>query len=281
MKNLKNVFVKFNLAVLLTLVGAIVNNFAAPVVRTASGANAAAIQATVDQFRNDLGPLNPNVAMTFPTGRREINWDGVPDGFSAPNNLPPNFFNVNSPRGAVFTSPCSTGQFRVSSTAASGVPVRFGDIDPSYTTSFTTFSAQRLFTVIPVFPNACNILTINFFAAGTSTPANVSGFGVVFTDINATGNARFICYDAAGGLLGSGVFAPTAAPNGLSFIGVSFNAGERISQCQITSGNIGVAPGHFNGVVNGADVVAMDDFIYGEPQPSPTPVAIANGDVSE
>ncbi len=33
---------------------------AAPVIRTASGANAAAIQAVVDQFRTDLGTLNPN-----------------------------------------------------------------------------------------------------------------------------------------------------------------------------------------------------------------------------
>ena len=266
MKNLKNIFVKFTLALMLTLVGATANNFAAPVVRTASGANAAAIQATVDQFRNDLGPLNPNVAMTFPTGRREINWDGVPDALSAPNNLPANFFNVNSPRGAVFTSSCSNSQFRVSSTAASGNPVRFGEIDPSYTNLFTTFSPQRLFTVIPVFPASCNILTINFFAAGTTTPATVSGFGVVFTDVDTTGTARFNCFNAAGGLLGGGVFNATAAPSGLSFIGVSFDAGERIAQCQITSGTLGFAPGHFDGLL-GNDIVAMDDFIYGEPQP--------------
>ena len=277
MKNLNNIFVKFTLAMLLTLVGATVNNFAAPVVRTASGANAAAIQATVDQFRNDLGPLNPNVAMTFPTGRREINWDGVPDALSAPNNLPPNFFNVNSPRGAVFTSPCSIGQFRVSSTLLSGNPVRFGEIDPSYTNIFTTFSAQRLFTVIPVFPASCNIVVINFFAAGTTTPATVSGFGVVFTDVDTTGTARFNCFNAAGGLLGGGVFNATAAPGGLSFIGVSFDAGERIAQCQITSGTLGFAPGHFDGLL-GNDIVAMDDFIYGEPQPAQTPTTIVDGD---
>ena len=270
MRNLKNIFVKFTLAVMLTLVGTTAVNFAAPVVRTASGANAAAIQAAVDQFRNDLGPLNPNVAMTFPTGRREINWDGVPDAFSAPNNLPANFFNVNSPRGAIFSSPCSPSLFRVSSTATSGNPVRFGELDPNYTTAFTTFSAQRLFTVIPVFPNSCNILTINFFAAGTTTPATVSGFGAVFTDVDITGMARFTCFNAAGGLLGGGVFEPAAASNGLSFIGVSFNEGERIAQCQITSGSVGLAPGHIDGL-NFADVVAMDDFIYGEPQPMPTP----------
>ena len=277
MKNLKNMFVKFILSAMLTLVVLTVNNFAAPVVRTAAGANAAAIQATVDQFRNDLGPLNPNVAMTFPTGRREINWDGVPDALSAPNNLPANFFNVNSPRGVIFTSPCSNSQFRVSSTAASGNPVRFGEIDSSYTGQFTTFSAQRLFTVIPVFPASCNIVVINFFAAGTTTPATVSGFGVVFTDVDTTGTARFNCFNAAGGLLGGGVFVPDAAPGGLSFLGVSFNAGERIAQCQITSGTLGLAPGHFDGIL-GNDIVVMDDFIYGEPQPTQIPTAKVDGD---
>ena len=77
---------------------------AIPTVRTASGANPAAIQAAVDQFRADLGSLNPNNGQSFTNGRREINWDGVPDQFASPNNMPANFFNVNSPRGAVFTT---------------------------------------------------------------------------------------------------------------------------------------------------------------------------------
>src|SRR6266478_8246632 len=89
----------------LTLVLNVTTTAAAPITFSASGSSPAGIQATVDAFRTDLGTLNPNVAGSFGTGRREINWDGVPDGFSAPNLLPNNFFNVNSPRGAVFSTP--------------------------------------------------------------------------------------------------------------------------------------------------------------------------------
>src|SRR5688572_23924915 len=237
----------------------------APVIRSAAGANAAAIQSAVDQFRTDLGPLNPNNGQSFVSGRREINWDGVPDGSSSPNNLPNNFFNLNSPRGAVFTTPCSNALFRVSSTTASGVPVRFGEIDPSYTTTFTTFSAQRLFTVLSGTAVPCNILTINFFIPGTGIPATVSGFGIVFTDVDTTGDARIVCYDKSGNLLSPGFMAPAAANGGLSFVGVSYNDGERISQCQIVSGPSRLAAGNVDGV-GGVNVVAMDDFIYGEPR---------------
>ena len=78
---------------------------AVPITFSASGNNQAAIQTSVDAFRTALGALNPNVAGSFGSGRREINWDGVPDARSAPNALPANFFNVNSPRGAVFSTP--------------------------------------------------------------------------------------------------------------------------------------------------------------------------------
>src|SRR5919109_280831 len=88
---------------------------AAPVVFEAAGAEPADIQAAVDDFRAFLGDLNPNVPGAFPDGRREINWDGVPDAFAAPNNLPANFFNFNSPRGVVFSTP-GTG-FQVSANA--------------------------------------------------------------------------------------------------------------------------------------------------------------------
>src|SRR4051794_12163274 len=83
--------------------------------REATGANAAAIQSAVDAFRADLGTLNANTAGSVGSGRREINWDGVPDALAAPNALPANFFNTTSPRGAVFAT---TGSgFQVSANA--------------------------------------------------------------------------------------------------------------------------------------------------------------------
>jgi hypothetical protein len=58
---------------------------------------------------------------------------------------------------------------------------------------------------------------------------------------------------------------PAAANGGLSFIGISYDAGERISQVQIQSGNSRLGSGIVDGT-NGADLVVMDDFIYGEPR---------------
>src|SRR5215213_4029007 len=104
----------------------------AQVVFEASGANGGAISPTVDAYRSALGTLNLNIAGSFGTGRREINWDGVPDALAAPNELPTNFFNVNSPRGVVFSTP-GTG-FSVSANAVNPTlaPNQFGNIDASY-----------------------------------------------------------------------------------------------------------------------------------------------------
>jgi hypothetical protein len=259
---------KFNQILILTISLLIfsMTTFAAPVVRQTSGANPAAIQATVDQFRTDLGGANNGVGGSFSTGRREINWDGVPDNFAEPNNLPLDFFNVNSPRGVIFNAVedetgVALNQFAVSSTTASGVPVRFGNINATYSTIFQTFSSQRLFIA-----RNTNIMEVNFSIPGTNIPATVNGFGVVFCDVDSStgGNRSLIrVYDKNGRQL-SAASAPVA-DNGLSFVGISFNAGERVARVVIESGNAALSSTNNDGV-NGVDVVAMDDFIYGEPR---------------
>jgi hypothetical protein len=241
---------------------------AAPVVRQGAGANAAGLQATVDQFRTDLGGANNGVGGSFMTGRREVNWDGVPDNFSEPNNLPVDFFNVNSPRGVIFNAiedatGAALNQFAVSANTASGVPVRFGNLNASYSTIFTTFSAQRLFTV-----RNTHMMEVNFVIPGTNIPATVSGFGVVFVDVDSAtgGNRSLIRVYGADGRQLSAASAPVL-DNGLSFVGISFNAGERIARVVIESGNAALSATNNDGV-DGVDTVVMDDFIYGEPRAS-------------
>jgi hypothetical protein len=233
--------------------------FGGAVVTSAAGLNAAAIQSTVDSFRTALGNLNPNVAGSFASGRREINWDGVPDALSAPNNLPANFFNVNSPRGVTFSTP-GTG-FQVSANASSGTPVEFGNIDPNYPALFTTFSPQRLFTAL-----GSPITDVLFFVPGSTTAAFTSGFGAVFTDVDLSTSSSIQFFDLNNNSLGT-FFVPNIAGNEtLSFLGVQFNAGERIGRVRITSGDQVLAAGNL-----ALDVVVMDDFIYGEPQAAAVP----------
>jgi hypothetical protein len=232
--------------------------WAAAVVYSASGANAAAIQATVDSFRTDLGPLNPNLPGSFGSGRREINWDGVPDASAAPNNLPANFFNVNSPRGVVLST-AGTG-FQVSATAASGTPVEFGNIDPNYPLFFAPFSPQRLFTAL-----GSTITDVTFFIPGTSAAAGVSGFGAVFSDIDLANVTSIQPFDATNNSLGTFFAANVSGNETLSFLGVRFSAGERIARVRITSGNQVLASGNVSN-----DLVVLDDFIYGEPVGTPT-----------
>lgn len=236
--------------------------FGAAVTFQACGANPAAIQPTVDSFRTALGALNPNTAGSFPSGRREINWDGVPDASAAPNNLPANFFNVNSPRGVVFSTP-GTG-FQVS--ANSGVaPIEFDNINVTYSSIFQTFSPQRLFTAL-----GSPIMDVNFFVPGSSTPATTIGFGAVFTDVDVASTTSIQFFDAQSTSLGT--FTSATANNGLCFLGVLFNAGETVGRVRITSGNAALGP---IDSPPGTDVVVMDDFIYAEPQGAVTPTPTA------
>jgi len=232
----------------------------AEIVFSDSGANAAAIQATVDDFRADLGSLNPNVAGSFGSGRREINWDGVPANFSDPNLLPNNFFNANSPRGAEFSTP-GTGVEVSSNSAATGglAPILFGGINVTYPDLFAVFSQQKLFTAI-----GSNIVDVSFFVPGSSTPSLTRGFGAVFTDVDLPGTTSLMFFGASNQLLGQFFVPSFPGDQTFSFLGVDFGSPE-VSRVRITSGNVALGPNE----VAGLDLVVMDDFIYGEPVPGP------------
>ena len=230
--------------------------FAAATVYSAAGADAAAIQAKRDEFRGALGGGTVAGANgSFGGLRRELNWDGVPDGFAAPNNMPANFFNVTSPRGVVFSTAGTGFQVSANSVNPTSTPVRFGNLNAGYPSIFTTFSPQRLFT-----PLGSNIVDLTFFLPGTTTPATISGFGAVFADVDNPSASSIEFFNQNNGSLGK--FTPPTANNGLSFLGVAFGEGEQVARIRIITGNAAVGPADADPI----DVVVLDDFMYSEPQ---------------
>jgi hypothetical protein len=232
---------------------------AAPVVRQAAGATAGDIQAAVDQFGNDLGTANgggPPAA----SGRRQVVWDGVPAERQSPAFMPENQFrNV----GALFSTPTLGAAFQVS-----GAVNDFANLNATYATDFEAFSAPRVFA-----PIGSTITDTTFVVPGSTTAALTTGFGVVFSDVDLAGSASLEFLDASGGSLGTFPVPPAGNSNAtFSFLGVSFNAGERIARVRITSGAAPLlATASPNDITQGgaADLVVMDNFIFGEPQPVP------------
>lgn len=143
----------------------------------------------------------------------------------------------------------------VSASAASGTPVRFGNVNPSYPTLFTTFSGEKLFTAL-----GSNVVDVFFLAAGTASTGTVSGFGAVFTDVDLPNVSSMEFFDFDDKSLG--VFSvPAGSGDGsLSFLGVAFST-ERAHRVRIVAGDTALSAG------STGDVVALDDFIYGEPIP--------------
>jgi hypothetical protein len=243
------------------------------VVRTATGATAGDITATRDAFRVDLGGgTTAGANGSFGGLRREINWDGVPAEFAAPNNLPASFFNVNSPRGVLFSTP-GTG-FEVSSAptdngAGQPAAANFGNIDPSYTNTFAPFSSPRLFTSL-----GSNITDISFFVPGTNTPALSRGFGAIFSDVDLANATSIQLFGVNHTLLGTFFVPNLTGTQTFSFLGISYPT-PIISSVRILAGNTTLGPGAVDENGNVVDVVAMDDFLYGEPVAIPEPSTIA------
>jgi hypothetical protein len=250
---------------------------AAPVIRSFGGdATAASVTPIRDTFRLDIGggtTAGANGSFGTPSLRREINWDGVPAVSSAPSNLPFNFFNTTSARGVTFST-AGTG-FEVSGAttdAGAGQPAlaNFGNINVTYGTTFSVFTAQRLFTAL-----GSTVTNVNFFIPGTTTAATVAGFGAIFTDVDTLGSTKIEYFNQLDASLGVfNVPVGTVANGSLSFLGVSFNAGEKVARVQITSGNTALGAGVNDNPGGGVDLVAMDDFIYSEPTPEPSSVLL-------
>src|SRR5258706_16167586 len=137
--------------------------------------DSAALADTLNRFRAALGGnLNAPNSPPATSGRREINWDGVPAALTNVDTFPATFFNVNSKRGALYSTP-GTG-LRVDSTD-------FAAVNAGLAAQFKAFSAKKLFM-----PVGSNQVDVTFRLAGNDTPGLVKGFGAGFADVDRLGS---------------------------------------------------------------------------------------------
>lgn len=228
-----------------------------------TSATPAGLTSVRDDFRAAIGGGTVAGANgSFGGVRREINWDGVPDAFADPNLLPANFFNVNSPRGAVFST-AGTG-FLVSADSSNPTSTSTGFGFPS---DFVPFSAERMFSSV-----GSNVFEVNFFVPGTTTPATVDAFGSIFNDVELADVTKLEAFDAVGSPLFS-AFVDANVSGGLSFLGFKATSGKRIGRVRFTLGD---APLLSNGSFGsgGNEGVVLDDFLYSEPVAVPEPSSL-------
>ncbi|HEX6190995.1 MAG TPA: hypothetical protein VFZ42_01470 [Chitinophagaceae bacterium] len=211
------------------------------------------ITAKVNEFRALLGStLNTTKGHT--EGRREINWDGVPDMF-ATQKLPFDFFNPvadgspeNLQRGFLYSTDTDA---RISSSA-------FTNLEPANGTEFFSFSGSKTFSAV-----SSNLWNVEFEVAGARVAASVNGFGAVFSDVDDPASTS-IEYFSGNRSLGT-YFVPVHSGSSHSFLGVYF-PNEKVTKVRIMQGAATVGAGVKDISVGGTkDLVIMDDFLYDEP----------------
>jgi hypothetical protein len=170
------------------------------------------------------------------------------------DTFPATFFNVNSKRGALFITP-GTG-LRIDSTA-------FVSINAGVAGQFKAFSPKKLFVSV-----GSTRLEVDFKLVGLTTNGLVKGFGVIFSDVDRAGSTTVEYFDAAGVRIAT-IDAPAhLGTQQFSFVGAVFDSAV-VAKVQITSGEAPLTNAIDVSDGGTTDLVAMDDFVYGEPQPAP------------
>ena len=213
------------------------------------------INATLNDFRNLLGNLNTSPGAT--NGRREVNWDGVPDSLVG-KALPNDFFNataagspVTRQRGLLYAA--NGGEFQVSNN-------NFSTIDPAASSEFSAFSGAKTFANV-----TANAWPISFQVAGETTAAFARGVGIVFSDVDLA-NSTSLEFFEGNRSLGKFFAPPHVGASSFSFLVVYFPGNERITKVEVK--HQGILMDGQKDISNGGqnDLVIFDDFIYSEPQ---------------
>lgn len=216
------------------------------------------IIATVNLFRSVLGDVL-NTTPNQTSGRREVNWDGVPSNLTNNNLFPLDFFNLTD-------TAAGPGRKRGLVYVNTGSPLRldssnFVDFSDTHADEFLPFSKRKTIAAA-----TSTISEVVFKVPGTNTPASVKGFGIIFCDVD---DATSTSLEFFNGTKSLGVYNPLARTvgGGFSFLGVRFTD-EKITRVKITAGNAVFAAG-IKDVSDGGnkDLVSYDDFFYSEPLP--------------
>jgi hypothetical protein len=241
------------------------NNYKAPT-QPVAGPQASLVTATGDiatkvaDFRTLLGDPSNSGPGPLTVGRREVNWDGAgARPFNNQNGFPVDFFNTTVKAGLVYAG----ATFRNDS-------LSFAEIDPTYANDFKAFSPKVMFSAI-----GSNVIDAVFRIPGAATPAVVTGFGAVFSDVDLDNVSSIEPLDKDGRSLGRFFVPRRSDANGLSFLGVKFDTAI-IASVRIVCGNGMLAAGTHDVSDGGSvDLVVVDNFIYGEPAAIPgTAVAV-------
>jgi hypothetical protein len=142
------------------------------------------ITTQVANFRTLLGdPSNGGTAGEQVAGRREVNWDGAAARpFNNRDDFPADFFNNTVKAGLVYDG----AAFRNDS-------LLFAGINPTYADQFKAFSPPVMFAAI-----GTNVITAEFRVAGSDRPGLVTGFGVVFSDVDMDNTSSMELFDKDG-----------------------------------------------------------------------------------
>jgi len=224
-------------------------------------AGAGDIAPLIEQYRELLGGTNNGSNPgPLPGGRREINWDGIPDHKAAPAFLAPDVFRN---RGAILRTPGRGVQASAKPGNPNGTKPRFGHINPTYEKIFKAYSGERLFS-----PVGSRFVDLTFVVPGTNERAVVRGFGAVYVDTDLP-HTSFHYFDKDGRSLGK--FPVPAQNEGFTFLGVVFDE-PIVARVRIEYGTTALGPN--DDPSRRRDVSVMDDFIYSEPQAISPQVAV-------
>jgi hypothetical protein len=221
------------------------------------------VTAAIAAFKAAIGGSdNGSATGSQASGYRQITWDDVPDANATPMPLPKGYYDTISPRGFLLQFSSGYSRFDVSAVEpnANGTPALFGNHGPLFPSLFTTFSPGRIMRAVGEIPFA-----VDLRVPGSSEVASVSAFGAVFIDVDRENLSSLDFRDVEDRSLGK-FFVPAASgAKTVSFLGVIFPPGAgRASRVHIQPGYVHIQQPLDEG--GERDLVALDDFIYAEPQ---------------